>query len=224
MTSPSLQSHAITNPTGGPLSRPRAVAFGLGAAAACIAAGAFLAIPLRAAEPATASAVAPAVAPPPSISPASTTPLPATGVLPRPNPPVAAVTSTKVIILSLGRREISLKNDGKTVGSWPVVIGAPGTPTPTGSFKVQNKVLNPKYQSTVSGKINHTTGPSGPLGDRWIGFHSKGKDDYGIHGTPWPWWVDARAAVSHGCVRMKNEHVRLLFDQVEIGTPVVVKP
>ncbi|MGB7565268.1 MAG: L,D-transpeptidase, partial [Prochlorococcaceae cyanobacterium] len=160
----------------------------------------------------------------PAISPASMAPVPATGVPPRANPPVAAVTSTKVIILSLGRREISLKNDGKTVGSWPVVIGAPGTPTPTGSFKVQNKVLNPKYQSTVSGKINHTTGPSGPLGDRWIGFHSKGKDDFGIHGTPWPWWVDARAAVSHGCVRMKNEHVRLLFDQVEIGTPVVVKP
>jgi lipoprotein-anchoring transpeptidase ErfK/SrfK len=62
------------------------------------------------------------------------------------------------------------------------------------------------------------------LGERWIGFHSKGKDDFGIHGTPWPWWVDARAAVSHGCVRMKNEHVKVLFDQVEIGTPVVVKP
>jgi lipoprotein-anchoring transpeptidase ErfK/SrfK len=201
------------------------MAVGFGVTAACIAAGALMAVPLRAAEPATASAVAPAVAPP-SIPPATTAPLPlpATAVPPRANPPVAAVTSTKVIILSLGRREISLKNDGKLVGSWPVVIGAPGTPTPTGSFKVQNKVLNPKYQSTVSGKINHTTGPSGPLGDRWIGFHSKGKDDYGIHGTPWPWWVDARAAVSHGCVRMKNEHVRLLFDQVEIGTPVVVKP
>ncbi|MFS6827763.1 L,D-transpeptidase [Cyanobium sp. ATX-6F1] len=160
---------------------------------------------------------------PPAIAPPSTAPIPAT-VPPRANPPVAAVTSTKVIILSLGRREISLKNDGKLVGSWPVVIGAPETPTPTGTFKVQNKVLNPKYQSTSSGKINHTTGPSGPLGDRWMGFHSKGKNDFGIHGTPWPWWVDARAAVSHGCVRMKNEHVRVLFDQVEIGTPVVVKP
>ncbi|WP_255006024.1 L,D-transpeptidase [Cyanobium sp. ATX 6F1] len=206
--------------------QPRAIALGLGATAACLTAGAFMAIPLRAAEPATASALAPALAPaeaPPAIAPPSTAPIPAT-VPPRANPPVAAVTSTKVIILSLGRREISLKNDGKLVGSWPVVIGAPETPTPTGTFKVQNKVLNPKYQSTSSGKINHTTGPSGPLGDRWMGFHSKGKNDFGIHGTPWPWWVDARAAVSHGCVRMKNEHVRVLFDQVEIGTPVVVKP
>ncbi|WP_254939005.1 L,D-transpeptidase [Cyanobium sp. Morenito 9A2] len=129
-----------------------------------------------------------------------------------------------MIVLSLGRREISLQDNGKVVRSWPVVIGAPATPTPKGHYKVQTKVINPKYQSTVSGKINHTTGASGPLGDRWIGFHSLGKNDYGIHGTPWPWWVDARAAVSHGCVRMKNEHVRVLFDQVEIGTPVVIKP
>jgi lipoprotein-anchoring transpeptidase ErfK/SrfK len=36
--------------------------------------------------------------------------------------------------------------------------------------------------------------------------------------------VDARAAVSQGCVRMRNEHVEKLFDAVSIGTPVVIKP
>jgi lipoprotein-anchoring transpeptidase ErfK/SrfK len=168
-----------------------------------------------------------------SLTPATTSPAtaaPATaapgvqGPAARPASAVAANTSTQVILLSLGRRQISLQRDGKVVGSWPVVIGAPGTPTPTGTFKVTTKVINPKYQSTASGKVNHTTGAASPLGVRWIGFHTTGKDDYGIHGTPWPWWVDARAAVSHGCVRMKNEHVSLLFDQVDIGTPVVIKP
>lgn len=167
-------------------------------------------------SPAAAAAPAPGATATPAAAPAS----PAS----RSTPPVAATTSTRMILLSLGRREISLQQDGKVVGRWPVVIGAPGTPTPTGTYRVTTKVINPKYQSTVSGKINHTTGPNGPLGDRWIGFHSRGKNDFGIHGTPWPWWVDARAAVSHGCVRMRNEHVRVLFDQVDIGTPVVVKP
>lgn len=162
--------------------------------------------------PATTAPGAPGTAAPGAPAPAA-----------RPAPAVAATTSTQVILLNLGRREISLQRDGKVVGSWPVVIGAPGTPTPTGTFKVTTKVINPKYQSTTSGRINHTTGAASPLGVRWIGFHTTGKDDYGIHGTPWPWWVDARAAVSQGCVRMKNEHVRLLFDQVDIGTPVVIK-
>lgn len=199
-----------------------ALALGLGLAIAPVGFGP-LGTPVRAAEQASpGSVVAPAAVAPASGS-ATPAGIPATSQ-PKPTPAVATVTSTQIILLSLSRREISLQRDGKVVGSWPVVIGAPETPTPTGTYKVVNKVLNPKYQSTASGKINHTTGPAGPLGDRWMGFHSKGNNDFGIHGTPWPWWVDARAAVSHGCVRMKNEHVSLLFDQVDIGTPVVIKP
>ncbi len=135
-----------------------------------------------------------------------------------------AATSTTEIRLVLSKREISLIRDGKVEGRWPVVIGAPGTPTPTGSYKVQTKVVNPVYRSTVSGKVKGAVGRNGPLGHRWIGFHRTGIDDYGIHGTPWPWWVDARAAVSQGCVRMRNEHVEKLFEAVSIGTPVVIKP
>ena len=142
------------------------------------------------------------------------------------NPSTAAITSTRSIVLELGKRTISLLDNGKVIGSWPVAVGDPATPTPTGTFKVRNKVLNPQYQSTKSGKINPTTGAQGPLGDRWIGFHSTTKDQYGIHGTPtaWEWTVKGREAVSHGCVRMLTPHVRALFDQVDVGTPVVVKP
>ena len=144
------------------------------------------------------------------------------------NPAAPAATASAVspvslnteILLDLSQREIALVRDGKTVNRWPVVIGAPATPTPVGRFKVQTKVVNPVYQSTSTGKVKGV----GPLGYRWIGFHSKGPDAFGIHGTPWPWWVDARAAVSQGCVRMRNEHIDKLFAAVEIGTPVVIKP
>jgi hypothetical protein len=134
-------------------------------------------------------------------------------------PQTATATSTTEIHLSLSKREIALMRDGKAVNRWPVVIGAPETPTPTGRFQVQTKVVNPVYQSTSSGQVKGV----GALGYRWIGFHKQGRDDFGIHGTPWPWWVDARAAVSHGCVRMRNEHVEKLFSAVEIGTPVIIR-
>ena len=139
-------------------------------------------------------------------------------------PATAAITSNRQILLELGKRQISLLENGKVMGSWPVAIGDPSTPTPTGSFKVRNKVVNPQYQSTTSGKNNPTIGPQGPLGDRWIGFHTTARDQFGIHGTPtaWEWTVKSRSAVSHGCVRMLTPHVRQLFDQVDVGTPVVV--
>jgi lipoprotein-anchoring transpeptidase ErfK/SrfK len=106
-----------------------------------------------------------------------------------------------------------------------VAIGDPSTPTPVGRFTLQNKVVNPKYQSTKSGNINATVGPNGPLGDRWMGFQQSGPNQYGIHGTPsaWAWTVTSRAAVTNGCVRMLHEHVHKLFDLVDVGTPVIVQ-
>jgi lipoprotein-anchoring transpeptidase ErfK/SrfK len=133
--------------------------------------------------------------------------------------------STREIVLQLSKRTISLRENGKLISSWPVAIGDPSTPTPVGRFTVQNKVVNPKYQSTKSGKINATVGPNGPLGDRWLGFQQSGPNQYGIHGTPsaWSWTVTSRAAVTNGCVRMLHEHVRKLFDLVDVGTPVIVQ-
>jgi lipoprotein-anchoring transpeptidase ErfK/SrfK len=138
----------------------------------------------------------------------------------------AAYTSTREIRLNLGKRTISLVDNGQVLGSWPVAIGDPATPTPTGRFAIRNKVVNPQYQSTKTGRNNPTIGPLGPLGDRWLGFHTTAKDQFGIHGTPpaWEQWVKTRAAVSAGCVRMLGPHVRQLFDQVEVGTPVIVTP
>jgi lipoprotein-anchoring transpeptidase ErfK/SrfK len=166
--------------------------------------------------PAQASATSPSatvspVAPAAAASPTTTT---------------AALTNTREIVLELGKRTISLVDAGKVLGRWPVAIGDPSTPTPTGRFSIRNKVVNPQYQSTKSGKNNPTIGPNGPLGDRWIGFHTTTRDQYGIHGTPsaWAWAVHQGAAVTHGCVRMLGPHVRALFDQVDVGTPVVVKP
>ena len=149
-----------------------------------------------------------------------------TAVAPAASAAAAPATSNRKIVLELGKRTISLWEGSKVLGKWPVAIGDPETPTPTGQYSIRNKVTNPQYQSTKSGKNNPTVGPNGPLGDRWMGFHSTSKDQFGIHGTPpaWAWAVHQGAAVTHGCVRMLGTHVRALFDQVDVGTPVVVKP
>lgn len=178
----------------------------------------------------SAGSVAAVEAPPPLPVSATATaaPVPASSQPALPTQPAATTTSlasTRQIVLELGKRTISLLEGGKVLGSWPVAIGDPSTPTPTGSFSVRNKVINPQYQSTKSGKNNPTIGPNGPLGDRWMGFHTSGPNQFGIHGTPpaWEWTVKQREAVSHGCVRMLTPHVRYLFDQVDVGTPVIVK-
>jgi lipoprotein-anchoring transpeptidase ErfK/SrfK len=162
-----------------------------------------------------------------STTTTTTTIGPATGApaAPAAGTTTAAITSTRQIVLELGRRTISLMEDGKVLRSWPVAIGDPATPTPTGTYRVTNKVMNPQYASTKTGKVNPTVGAQGPLGDRWLGFLRSGPNQFGIHGTPsaWAWTVTSRAAVTNGCVRMLTPHVRELFDKVDVGTPVVVK-
>ena len=126
------------------------------------------------------------------------------------------------VVLDLGRRQISVVRQGQTLGPWPVAIGDPKTPTPSGLFKVENMMMNPQYQSTKSGKLHPKRGLQSPLGHRWIGFLRSGPNQFGIHGTPWPHWVKTRAAVSNGCVRMLNAHVQKLYDHVEVGMAVEI--
>ena len=127
------------------------------------------------------------------------------------------------ILLDLQRREISVVLDGRMRGSWPVAIGDPKTPTPHGGFAIIRKEVNPIYVSNKSGQRQELSGPTSPIGDRYLAFHRNGRGEFGIHGTPWPHWVKTRAAVSLGCVRMLNDHVRQLFDLVDVGTSLEIR-
>ena len=127
------------------------------------------------------------------------------------------------ILLDLQRREISVLLDGRMRGYWPVAIGDPKTPTPQGEFSILTKKIDPIYVSEKSGQRKELSGPTSPIGDRYLAFHRNGRGEFGIHGTPWPHWVKTRAAVSLGCVRMLNVHVRQLFDLVDVGTTLEIR-
>ncbi len=45
-------------------------------------------------------------------------------------------------------------------------------------------------------------------------------DGYGLHGTNEPSSIGR--AVSHGCIRMRNEDIRWLYERVRLGTPVFI--
>lgn len=144
-------------------------------------------------------------------------------------PPLAAEELARAqplaprIVLDLKHRQIRVVDDRGTHGPWPVAIGDPRTPTPTGDFAILTKQVNPVYVSHKGGIRRELSGPSSPVGDRYMAFFRNGRGEFGIHGTPWPHWVRIRAAVSLGCVRMLNSHMRQLFDAVEVGTPLEIQ-
>ncbi len=126
---------------------------------------------------------------------------------------------TKVVV-DLSDRRTYVYAGEDVIASYPIAIGKAGWETPTGSFQVMHMRHFPVWRHPITGKI-FEAGTDSPLGDRWIGFWSDGRNEIGFHGTP---EVDLLGtAVSHGCLRMRNSDVRLLYEQVGLGTTVVVR-
>ncbi|MGB3533010.1 MAG: L,D-transpeptidase [Microcoleaceae cyanobacterium] len=125
------------------------------------------------------------------------------------------------IVLRLSERRVYLYRGEQEIASYPVAIGKPGWETPTGTFEVTTMIENPAWQNPWTGEVR-PPGPDSALGLRWIGFWSDGKDVIGFHGTPTVNSIGK--AASHGCVRMRNEDVVALFEQVDMGMTVVVEP
>jgi lipoprotein-anchoring transpeptidase ErfK/SrfK len=133
------------------------------------------------------------------------------------------------LLLRLGERRLYLVDDDPAtpVESFPVAIGRQGWETPVGQFHIEEMVEHPdflKLDPAVPARVIKwiPPGPTNPLGERWIGFaHGEGWT-IGIHGTPNPELLGQ--AVSHGCVRMRNEDVVRIYGRVRLGTTVLVEP
>lgn len=124
------------------------------------------------------------------------------------------------LVVDLSDRRVTLYDGDRAVANYPVAIGKPGWETPTGEFVVQQKLENPAWKHPITGE-RVPPGENNPLGDRWIGFWSDGNTAIGFHGTGDRHSVGQ--AISHGCLRMQNTHIRQLFDRVPLETPVFVQ-
>lgn len=123
-----------------------------------------------------------------------------------------------LIIINKSTNQLAYFKTGKEISEYPVSTGKTNDLTPEGLFTLTVKAKDPYYRK----KDIPGGDAKNPLGARWLGFDAKGTDGriYGIHGTNQPWSIGHYA--SNGCVRMKNEDVKLLFEQVPIGTKVYI--
>jgi lipoprotein-anchoring transpeptidase ErfK/SrfK len=135
---------------------------------------------------------------------------------------VPAVTSVgPAIIIERDRFRLTLWRAG-TRTSYPIAVGQPAYPTPSGRYRIVTKQTNPTWfppsSPWAAGLGPVPPGVSNPLGTRWMGTSAPA---IGIHGTPISGSIGTRA--SHGCIRMYIGDAERLYDQIEIGTPVLIR-
>ncbi len=114
----------------------------------------------------------------------------------------------------------------KKVVSFPLGIGKKGWSTPKGETRIIRKTKAPNWIVPASIRREHAlkgdplpavvkAGPDNPLGQFALRLGFPG---YLLHGTNKPYGVGLR--ISHGCVRLYPEHIKTLFNEVSVGTPV----
>ena len=132
--------------------------------------------------------------------------------------PAADVTLATVrtrVVVDLSARRLTLFRNGRRVLSAFVAVGAPATPTPTGRYYVNQRLI--------------PDDPKGPFGPGAVGISAFSNVLTGwaqggpiaIHGTDAPWSIGHD--VSNGCIRLPNATLRRVFATALAGTPVVIR-
>jgi L,D-transpeptidase ErfK/SrfK len=128
------------------------------------------------------------------------------------------------IVINIPQRVLFYFKDGRLIRHFPVGLGRPDWPTPTGDFKIAVKEEDPTWDVPLSiqeemrreGKPVKTCvppGPDNPLGKHWLGLSIAG---YGIHGTIAP--ASIYHFRTHGCIRAHPDDIAGLFKDVDRGT------
>jgi lipoprotein-anchoring transpeptidase ErfK/SrfK len=128
---------------------------------------------------------------------------------------VAANRVSTRILVDLSARRVTLFRQGRPVLTARASIGSPRTPTPVGSYYVNQRLL--------AANPNGAFGPGAlgisafsPVLTNWV----QG-GPIAIHGTNHAELIGS--AVSHGCIRVRNDEVLRLLHLVPEGTPVRIR-
>lgn len=114
------------------------------------------------------------------------------------------------------------------IASFAVGLGSDAHPTPLGSTSVAICVRNPEWRDPDTRHVYPPGDPGNVLGGYWIGFAHGPNAPFrgiGIHGytaeRPAAWLGKPG---SHGCVRMVQDDVALVFSLVRPGVRVSIRP
>lgn len=132
------------------------------------------------------------------------------------NLPYLASEGERWVDINLSTNRVRAYEGATLVYDFPMIDGAPSTPTIQGEFAVYSKLTTQDMRGR-----NADGSPYMTPGVPWVMYFT---GDYATHGSSaWrsAWGYDAGAGGSHGCVNMSNDDAHTLWEWASIGTPVI---
>ena len=136
------------------------------------------------------------------------------------------VPRRKGIVINLAEMRLYFfhSRNGDLVDTFPIGIGDEGWDTPTGTYRITEKIVNPAWHVPASIRAQKPElpaivppGPDNPLGSHALRLSI---DTVLIHGTDHPYGIGRR--VSHGCIHLYPKDIVRLFKKVKLGTTVTI--
>lgn len=120
--------------------------------------------------------------------------------------------------ISIDNQHMWFYKGGELITDTDIVSGcvSEGHGTPKGAYKILNKAM---YQTLVG------TDPNDPYESKvtfWLPFIGNA---YGIHDSSWRYYYGGTIYYyngSHGCVNTPYSKVQIIYNNIEIGTPVII--
>jgi LysM repeat protein len=116
--------------------------------------------------------------------------------------------------------------DSTYITTFNVGLGTDNS-TPTGTWKIKDKVTHPAYFPPAEhpGPTLLPDDPKNPLGPYWMGLEGTdgqavGQRSYGIHGTIDPTSIGKQSSM--GCIRLKNEDVEVVYKLLVQDKSIVI--
>jgi lipoprotein-anchoring transpeptidase ErfK/SrfK len=118
------------------------------------------------------------------------------------------------VVVDLSARTVAVYNHGRAVLVTRAAIGASATPTPVGSYYV-----NQRFRTDVDGPFGWAAIGISAFSEVLTGWVQGGP--VAIHGTNNPSLLGMR--VSNGCIRVSNAVIRRMWQLAPTGTPVLIR-
>jgi LysM repeat protein len=122
-------------------------------------------------------------------------------------------------VASISQQRCWLYQANHVIADWTCSTGRPGAESKPGNYKIQSR-MEKAYGSTWNIWMPY-----------WMGIYWAGSTENGIHGIPYDavhggrmWEGLVGTPITFGCIMLKDEHVRMLYDLAYIGMPVIIVP
>jgi hypothetical protein len=117
--------------------------------------------------------------------------------------------------IDLSRFRLDVFRLCEKIATYRIGYGTKDTPTPRGTFFL-NSLMQPPQRGSVYGAYAYGLSAYSSVIRDWAGGGI-----VGLHGTNDPSSIGRR--VSHGCIRMRNAHIRALARILPLGTLVTIR-